>query len=192
MSAAATREAQVLKSRTLAQLIPSVKAVPGVSDVSRDTDSIRFKYRDKDGDLLTVAVMEVDKQRIVALLILQVPGNNMIANLASANEWNGESFSHGTFSYCGTGSDDKQALVLESHLLLTGGVTEENIRDWLENFTTRINRWEEVVTAKWRQIPTDTDLLKNGSHPLRDALAGGFGKGIAQGILETILGGGSS
>jgi len=192
MSTTSAVERKVWESRTLDQLLPSVRAVPGVSGVAYDTDVISFKYRDKDGDLLTAGITEVDEQRIEVLLVLPVPEDNVIASLVSVNEWNGAPFAHGTFSYHGTGSGGKDAVVLESHLLLIGGVTEENIRDWLANFIGQINHWEEVVLGKWRQIPNDTNLLKGGSHPIRDALASGAGEGIIKGIIEALLGGGSS
>lgn len=191
MPTASTLEGKVWESRTLTQLLPSVRAVPGVSDVSHDSGAISFKYRDKDSDLLTVAIIEVDKQRIEVLLILPVPGNNVIASLASVNEWNGESFSHGTFSYYGKSSGNKDAVVLESHLLLTGGVTEKNIRYWLENFIGQINHWEEIVLGKWRQIPTDTDLLKNGSRPLMDSFTKGMVREAGIQLAKVLLTGGS-
>lgn len=147
--------------RSLDQLLPYVRATEGVRDVSLEDDTIAFKFRDKDGDLMATVLRELDSQRLIVHTGLLMPEDNTIATLVAANEWNGESFSHDTFSYCGQGYG-RTVIMLESHLLLADGVTEANIRDWLANFVGHMNRWEEVVIAKWKEIPTDKQIGSGG------------------------------
>jgi Putative bacterial sensory transduction regulator len=184
----------ITESRTLAQLLPSVKATAGIREASLEKggELIVFKFRDKDGDLLIVGLSELDKQRLVVRVAWKVPDNHIIAALVTVNQWNGgESFSHGTFSYWARTPDFKQGIWLESHLLLTGGVTEANIRDWLENFVGHINRWEEVVIAKWKETPADTQIIKNAANPFTEGVMRGAGSAIGHALGNWIGGGGN-
>lgn len=150
------------------QIYGILRQIEEVTDLERGEDRATFKFSDKDDDLITIVVSQLDEKRLVLRTGMIMPEDNTVATLVAVNAWNGEEFSHGTFSYTG-GTTDKTFVVLESHLILSGGVTESNVRAWLENLIRHVNKWEKVIMEAWKGVPTDSALLKK-RHALTQAL----------------------
>jgi hypothetical protein len=152
---------------TLESLLSIAQTTPGTQNASLDPsrDVIVFEFLDQDNDLMKPYIGCSEDGLIIAALGIQMPGDKSIAATIAANEWNGEKFSRGTFSYVLGVDDEKSILALESHLLTRGGVTEESIRAWLSNFVDHINKWEEVVIGAWREIPADAKITRNRKGP---------------------------
>jgi hypothetical protein len=158
----------------LSTLEKIVRKVPNISDITRDRNSITFIFMDKDKDNMTVLVNEIDDERIVSLMGMPIPEGHLIASLIGANNWNQRKDAHGTFAYL-SNIDDTTCVFIESHLLLRGGVEEENIKLWLKNLVNHINPFEEQVISTLKETGEDSELLQSN------------GGGIAK-TLGTIVG----
>ncbi|WP_139240490.1 hypothetical protein [Geitlerinema sp. PCC 9228] len=67
-------------------------------------------------------------------------------------------------------SDDKHYFVLESHLMLRGGVEEENIRFWLKNLIKHINPFEEQVIATLKEVGEDNNICQGNGNGIWGSL----------------------
>jgi hypothetical protein len=159
----------------LPDLVPIVEDLPTAFDVDAGDDGIWFSFIDKDRDTLKVYVSQVDRERLMAIMLVIIPKTHLIAGLLAANAWNGRPDSHGTLSYMMDG-EDHAFVVLESHLLLRGGVRQDNIKEWLRNFTDHINPFEEVALPIIRSTEEDNQLMKgsNDGWSALGQLAGSF------------------
>ena len=168
------------------QLMRLVSETPDVFDVSDGDDAydVCFYFHDQDGDRLRIVVSIIDDQRVSALAVMVLPDDddNLIATLAAVNEWNGTARAHGTFSYALTTSGRTTA-ILQSDLLLAGGVHEAHVRAWLSNLVEQIDPWETVVLEKWKQVPSDTDLTNGSGHSV-----GGKLLELGMNVLPYLLG----
>ncbi len=153
---------EVISEISIAQLELVVKSISNISDVQVEGDSVLFKFKDKDSDLMLVIANEVDDEKLVAMMPLKMSENHVIGCLVSANNWNQRRDSHDTFSYM-TSINNDPFIIIESHLLLRGGVTQDNVRAWIKNLINHINPFEEQILSNISEIGEDNDLLKNSS-----------------------------
>lgn len=164
---------------TIPQLKEIISKTPNIFDIENDEDSINFKYKDQDQDIVIVIVNEIDDERIVSMMPMNMPDNRLLACLIAANNWNQRKDAHGTFAYIAN-LNDKYFVIIESHLMLRGGTEEENIRLWIKNLVNHINPFEEQIISILGGIGEDSDLLKGNSGGLWSAIgevAGGFFSG---------------
>jgi|LakMenE01Jun11ns_1017448.scaffolds.fasta_scaffold9835090_1 hypothetical protein len=168
----------------LSSLEKIVKSISNVFDVQKDEDNVMFKFRDKDKDNVTVVLNEVDEERLVSMMALQVPDGCFIGTLIGVNNWNQSKNSHGTFAYM-TQADDKTLIVIESDLILRGGVEEENLKSWVKNLVNHINPFEELVISTIQETGEDSKLL-NGDSSNVWSILGDVGNIFLDATLSTI------
>lgn len=158
----------------LSSLETIVKSISNIFDVQKDEDSVMFKFRDKDKDNVTVIVNEVDEERLVSMLLLPIPDGRLIGSLIGVNNWNQRKDAHGTFAYMSQ-ANDKTYIIIESHLILRGGVDEENIRSWVKNLVNHINPFEAQVISTISEVGEDSNLLKGNDSGVLSNLGGFVG-----------------
>jgi len=159
---------------TIDQIRKLVEKTEGAREISSDSGTVTFKFKDKDNDLMVILVTELDDQHLVVQTLMKIAENSNIAALIALNKWNGEAFSHGTVSTL-IGIDGQPFVGMQSHLTLTGGVTEANVRAWLDSFLGHINKWEEVIIPAIHEGTPDSEL-GGKEHPVLRAIAGGLGE----------------
>ena len=131
----------------------------GIANVHTENNNILFQFKDKDQDLVGAVVYEVDQERLIAALPIQISDDYQIASLIAANNWNQQKDAHDTFSYLAS-IDNQPNIMLESHLLLRGGINDENIEAWVNNFIEHINFFEELVSSTLASVNKDSELLR--------------------------------
>jgi len=115
------------------------------------------------------------------MMPLPLPEGRIIASLIATNNWNQRKDAHGTFAYM-TNVNDTAYILIESHLMLHGGVEEENIKSWIGNLVNHINPFEEQIISTIKDVGEDSDLVGKGT---------GSGNGGSNIFLDTILGEGA-
>jgi hypothetical protein len=173
---------------TIPQLKKIISKTSNIFDIEEDTDSVNFKYKDKDQDNVLVIVSEIDDERIVSMMPMNMPDSRLLACLMAANNWNQRQDAHGTFAYIAN-SNDKYFVIIESHLMLRGGVEEENIRLWIKNLVNHINPFEQQIISTVAEIGEDSDLLKGNGSGLWSAI-GEFAGSVFNAFLDDSGGGG--
>jgi hypothetical protein len=175
----ATEPVKVFASVNTPELEPIFKSAYNISDLRIDDDrDLVLRYRDKDKDLVTAFVTQFDSDRLRVMMAMNLPEDHYIAGLVAATAWNGEKFSHNTFAYVSK-AGDKLVILLESHLLLRGGVTEENLRAWIENFIRSINPFETKVQEVLPSVGDDSKFSKSGFWGAIGQMGAGFLEGLA-------------
>lgn len=155
-----------------------LKGTCNITDLYVDDDGdLVLKYRDKDKDLLSILITQFDSDRIRAFMIMKLPESYYIAGMVAATAWNGEQLSHNTFAYVSKVGEDP-VIILESHMLLRGGVTEENLKAWIDNFIRCINPFESKVLEVLPSVGDDGKYSKSG-------FWGAFGK-FGAGLLKEL------
>jgi hypothetical protein len=144
---------------SLRDLEAVVKTVISTSQAHIEGDSILFEYRDREQKLIVGRVSEIDSQRLRAAVVFPAPDDYALISMVVANSWNQGEATHGTFAYVAV-IEEKTFLVLESHLMLRGGVRGENIRSWIANLNDHIDSFEDHVTATVQQTGNDSALIK--------------------------------
>lgn len=168
----------------LSSLEKIVKSISNVFDVQKDEDNVMFKFRDKDKDNVTVVLNEVDEERLVSMMAIHVSDGCFIGTLIGVNNWNQSKNSHGTFAYM-TQADDKTFVIIESDLMLRGGVEEENLKSWVKNLVNHINPFEELVISTIQEVGEDSELMKGGNGDVWSAVGNLIG-GVFGGTMSTI------
>jgi hypothetical protein len=154
---------------TMSHLESIANSISNIFEVTRDGDRVTFRFKDKDEDSIKVLVNEIDDEHLVSLMGMSVPNGYTIASLVGVNNWNQRQDAHGTFAYVAS-SDDKHYFVLESHLMLRGGVEEENIRFWLKNLIKHINPFEEQVIATLKEVGEDNNICQGNGNGIWGSL----------------------
>ncbi|MGB5636434.1 MAG: YbjN domain-containing protein [Waterburya sp.] len=131
----------------------------GIANVHTESNNILFQFKDKDQDIVGALVYEVDRERLIVALPIPIPDEYQIGSLIAANNWNQQKDAHDTFSYLAS-IDDKPKIMLESHLLLRGGISDKNIEAWINNFIEHINSFEEIVSSTLASVNKDSELLR--------------------------------
>jgi len=145
---------------SLEDLKTLVGQVPEARDARIEDGNLLFKYQDKDKDLLAIIVDEIDRQRVLATIVFAMPKDHFLASMLAANSWDMRKDTHNTFSYVII-NDEHPAIALESHLLLAGGVTGENIRFWVANLIEHANAFENHFLDALRKTGDDKDIIGN-------------------------------
>ena len=179
-----TTSSKVYAEIDLSSLEKIVKSISNVFDVQKDEDSVMFKFRDKDKDNVTVVLNEVDEERLVSVMAVRIPDGCFIGTLIGVNNWNQSKNSHGTFAYM-TQADDKTFIVIESDLMLRGGVEEENLKTWVKNLVNHINPFEELVISTIQEVGEDSELMKGDNGDVWSAFGNLIG-GVVGGTMSTI------
>jgi hypothetical protein len=174
-------------SLSLDDLSGLVAPIAGVSDVEIHDNSVWFSYMDKDNQLVLVAVNELSQERLLAGMPILVPPTKMMGSLLASNSWNERPDAHSTFAYVTLLDEERPCVMLESHLIITGGVEEKNISAWLNNFIHHINLFESCVIPAVDSTIDDEYILRQEAGGLWFKL-GQFGGSFLKGILQPWIG----
>jgi dienelactone hydrolase len=117
-------------------------------------------------------------------MAVRIPDGCFIGTLIGVNNWNQSKNSHGTFAYM-TQADDKTFIVIESDLMLRGGVEEENLKSWVKNLVNHINPFEELVISTIQEVGEDSELMKGDNGDVWSAFGNLIG-GVVGGTMSTI------
>jgi hypothetical protein len=132
-------------------------------NISLDEDGdIVFKYKDKDGDLISVMIECTKPQKLTATTLITLPDDYFLASTLATNHWNQQSDNSDTFSFS-TNYQNKTIIFLKSSLFLKGGVTSLNVKMWLENFIEQINQFEDSILSDVNSLGKDSKLTKGKS-----------------------------
>lgn len=149
-----------------------IRAVSNARAVQLEGDAIEFQFEDKDHDLLTVVVREIDREHVFGLVGFRVPEDKVIGTVLACNKWNSQEDASGTFSAMFQLNDDAFSALLKSDLWLTGGVTESHLEAWARNLIDHINPWEEMIVPAIKDAPPDREIAGTAH--------GGWWKGLAE------------
>lgn len=168
----------MLEMITLEQLEAIVRQLQSVKNIERGEDSVTFKYRDKDGDEVTILITLINEERASAMLLLSIPESHIVSAMIISNLYNTRKDVHGTFAYATNAGENGCYIILESHINMRGGVSDTNIRQQLRTFLDQINSFESVIIDGIGELGPDSEFLKgSGASRFWEAVgifAGGF------------------
>jgi hypothetical protein len=174
-------------SISLDELSGLVAPLAGVSDVEIREDSVWFSYMDKDNRLVLVAINELSQERLLAGMPIFVPTTKIMGSLFASNSWNERPDAHSTFAYVTFIDEQTPCVMLESHLMITGGIDDENISAWLKNFIYHINLFESCIIPAVDATSDDEYIIRQEAGGLWFKL-GQFGGSFLKGILQPWVG----
>ena len=149
-----------ISPRDLKKLLQSIPAVQEV-DIDTDDDLI-FTFLDKDNDLMAARVVGVNTNQLTIATPFQMPEDYLFSSALAANTWNQQADIGDTYAFA-VGGDEVNFVILESDLLLTGGVSSENIRNWLASFLETLDTFEDFFPAEVKELDfRDSQLRKRG------------------------------
>ncbi|MBI3173123.1 MAG: hypothetical protein HYZ25_05350 [Chloroflexi bacterium] len=136
---------------------------PNISDISIDSDGdINFKFKDKDRDLMPILVKGAGSEQLIAIMFLPVPDDYLFSSIIATNSWNQRTETQSVFAYT-INYNDKNIVILESDLVLRGGVGRENIKSWLETYISKINSFETNIISDMQSLDLKDSQLKKNS-----------------------------
>jgi hypothetical protein len=176
------RRENTMETLSVDDLSDAIEKLRGISGVERDDESLSFKYRDKDGDNVTVIVKLVDEERVSILLPIAIPESHIASAMIVSNAYNSMKSSFGTFAYASVVAS-KPFMFLESNICTSGGVDDANLRIQIRNFINHIDNYETVMLSSIKELGPDSDFLKGSSSSEFFRAVGQ----IAEGMLEALI-----
>ncbi len=166
------------------QIIKSI-ANSNISDVSIDSDGdINFMFRDKDRDLMPILVKGGSSEQLIAIMFFPVPDDYLLSSIIATNGWNQQTETRSVFAYT-IKYNEKNIVILESDLILQGGVGRENIKSWLETFISKINTFETSIISDLQSLGLkDSQLKKSSFWGNVGEFVGSVVKEVAKVVLE--------
>jgi hypothetical protein len=143
----------------IAEILHSIKKAPFTDAIQIADDQILVKSRTRSQELVLVLITEPEDARIICNVPLKVPDYQYIDSLLITNTWNRLNESLDTYAYVSMIAESS-FILLESYCLLTDGINSNNIIMWLQNLTSHIDSFEELVTSRLRSTE---DWLQNRS-----------------------------
>ncbi|MFA6835906.1 MAG: hypothetical protein WCR04_05820 [Fibrobacteraceae bacterium] len=175
----------MLETIDLETLLAIVKTINLVKDAKHDEDSVSFEFSDKDGDSIPVFVKLIDEEKISVMVPIKIPESHLLSAMFAGNVYNSQPETHGMFAYASKIDEDRCCIVLETDLLIRGGVSETNVRQYLRLFVDGINRFETIMLQGIKELGPDSNFVKDSDGSSVWEAIGAFAGGFLDGYTNT-------